>query len=69
MRYRFIKAEKVNYPLGVLCRVMDVSPSAYHAYVRGSSHTREREEGRDRRTNQGCVLSSSATVRKPADRG
>lgn len=38
-RYRFIAAEKLNYPLGVLCRVMGVSRSAYHAYVRGGSHT------------------------------
>jgi hypothetical protein len=39
VRYRFIKAEKINYPLGILCRVMGVSKSAYHAYVRGESHT------------------------------
>ena len=38
-RYRFIAAAKVAYPLGLLCRVMEVSPSAYHAYARGGSHT------------------------------
>ncbi len=38
MRFRFIEAERTHYPLYLLCRVMEVSPSAYHAYARGTSH-------------------------------
>jgi len=32
MRYRFIGAEKANYPITILCRVMLVSPSGYYAF-------------------------------------
>lgn len=38
MRYRFIGEEKACYPLGLLCRVMRVSQSAYHAYQSGKSY-------------------------------
>jgi len=38
MRYRFIGAEKTNYPITILCRVMRVSPSGYYAFMhRGPS--------------------------------
>ncbi len=33
MRYRFIGAEKTNYPITILCRVMRVSPSGYYAFM------------------------------------
>ncbi len=32
MRYRFIGAEKANYPVTVLCRAMQVSTSGYYAF-------------------------------------
>ena len=32
MRYRFIKSEKANYPVKILCRVMQVSRSAYYEW-------------------------------------
>ncbi len=32
MRYRFIRAEKGNYALWLLCRVLRVSPSGYYAW-------------------------------------
>ncbi len=38
MRYRFIGEEKARYPLRLLCRVMRVSGSAYHAYQSGKSY-------------------------------
>ncbi len=38
MRYCFIEAEKVHYPLGILCRVMNVSRIAYHSYASGQSY-------------------------------
>lgn len=34
MRYRFIDAEKVNYPVRLMCRVLRVSPSGYYAWHR-----------------------------------
>ena len=38
MRYRFIGAEKTNYPITILCRAMQVSPSGYYAFMgRGPS--------------------------------
>jgi len=38
MRYRFIGAEKTNYPITILCRAMRVSPSGYYAFMqRGPS--------------------------------
>ncbi|MFQ5473134.1 MAG: IS3 family transposase, partial [Dehalococcoidia bacterium] len=32
MRYRFIGAEKADYPITILCRVMQVSTSGYYAF-------------------------------------
>ena len=32
MRYRFIGAEKANYPITILCRAMQVSSSGYYAF-------------------------------------
>ncbi|MDQ3684173.1 MAG: IS3 family transposase [Acidobacteriota bacterium] len=34
-RYRLIDEERAHYPVGVLCRVLRVSRSAYHDYHRG----------------------------------
>jgi len=33
-RYRFIHAERANYPITILCRVLDVARSAYDAWAR-----------------------------------
>lgn len=38
MRYRFIDEHKGAYPIKVLCRVMRVSTSAYHAFASGTSY-------------------------------
>lgn len=32
MRYRFIGAERASYPVTILCRVMQVSPSGYYMF-------------------------------------
>jgi len=34
MRYGFIKAERANYPVTVLCRVMEVGRSAFYEWLR-----------------------------------
>ena len=41
-RYRFIDGHKGAYPVKVLCRVMRVSTSAYHAYTSGKSYVLSR---------------------------
>jgi transposase InsO family protein len=46
MRFRFIDAEKANYPVVVLCRVMEVTASGYYAwFCRGvSAHAKKDQE-------------------------
>ena len=32
MRFRFIEDRRVDYPVTVMCRVLDVSPAGYYAW-------------------------------------
>ncbi|MFZ4987209.1 MAG: IS3 family transposase [Blastocatellia bacterium] len=41
MNFLFIRAEKANYPLTVLCRVLKVSKCGYYAFEKRSPLTRE----------------------------
>lgn len=41
MRYAFIKVEKENYPVSVLCRVMEVGRSAFYAWLKKRVDIRE----------------------------
>lgn len=43
MRYGFISAEKANYPLTLLCRVMKVASSGYYAWLGAGKTKREQE--------------------------
>jgi putative transposase len=43
MRYRFIQAEKAQYPVEMLCRVMGVARSGFYAWSRQPDSARERE--------------------------
>lgn len=43
MRYRFISAEKANFPLTMLCRVMKVATSGFYAWEKGPRSSREQE--------------------------
>ena len=43
MRYGFIGAEKANYPLTLLCRVMKVARSGYYAWQSSEKSLRQRE--------------------------
>jgi putative transposase len=46
MRFRFIQAEKANYPVRVMCRVLKVSTSGYYAYLERGPSTRQREDAK-----------------------
>jgi len=46
MRYRFISAEKANYPVTMLCRVMRVVRSGYYAWLRGDKSMYQKENER-----------------------
>lgn len=41
MRYRFIQAQKANYPLTLLCRNMNVSRSGYYLWTTATQSERE----------------------------
>ena len=46
MRYRFIGAEKTNYPITILCRAMQVSPSGYYAFMQRGPSARALENAK-----------------------
>jgi putative transposase len=43
-RYRFIAAEKAHYPVGLLCRVLDVSRASFYAWLERGPSVRERAD-------------------------
>ncbi len=46
MRFEFIRAEKASYPVTVLCSVLEVSRSGFHAWCqRPASGTRLDKRG------------------------
>lgn len=44
MRFEFVRKEKANYPVPVLCRVLEVSRSGYYAWLRRPPSQRSRED-------------------------
>jgi transposase InsO family protein len=46
MRFAFIEAEKANYPIALMCRVLGVSSSGYYAWLRREPSQRQRDDER-----------------------
>lgn len=44
MRFLFVRAEKANYPVTMLCRVLEVSRAGYYAFERRGPSARERSD-------------------------
>jgi putative transposase len=46
MRFEFIHAEKANFPITMLCRVLEVSRSGYYQWAEGEVSERRREDAK-----------------------
>jgi putative transposase len=46
MMFEFIHAEKANFPITMLCRVLEVSRSGYYQWVEGEVSERRREDAK-----------------------
>jgi transposase InsO family protein len=46
VRFAFVAVEKANYPIEILCRVLQVSRSGYYAWARRPPSTRSRQDAR-----------------------
>src|SRR5690606_16320004 len=46
MRFEFIRAEKANFPIAVMCRVLEVSRSGYYRWAEGDVSERRREDAK-----------------------
>ncbi|GAB2958205.1 IS3 family transposase [Streptomyces heilongjiangensis] len=54
--YRFIHAEKANYPVTLLCRVLHVARSSYYAWREGKAARRRRQAADDALAHEITVL-------------
>ncbi|MFC7916652.1 IS3 family transposase, partial [Streptomyces sp. NPDC057386] len=54
--YRLIHAEKANYPIVLLCRVLHVARSSYYAWREGKAARRERRAADDALAHEITVL-------------
>ena len=61
MRYRFVAAERANYPLALLCRTMRVARSGFYAWVKGVRSRRERADQKLMPRVREIFLQSGAT--------
>jgi len=43
--YRFIEAERDNHPVACMCRVLEVAPSGFYAWLRRPPSERARKDG------------------------
>ena len=61
MRFEFIESEKANYPVRMMCRVLQVSPSGYYAYVHRGPSERQRVDAKLRVCIQAIHTTSDGT--------
>jgi transposase InsO family protein len=54
--YRFVHAEKANYPITLLCRVLHVARSSYYAWREGETARRRRQAADDVLAHEITVL-------------
>lgn len=65
MRFEFIHAEKANYPLTVLCAVLQVSRSGYYRWLHQKPSMRDRREQERRRKIKAVYRQSKGTYGSP----
>ena len=46
MRFRFVEAEKANYPIRLMCRCLNVSRSGYYAWLKRPASPRAKQDAR-----------------------
>jgi len=44
-KYEFVKQEQQNYPVRIMCNVLNISKSSYYIYIKGQSHQQPVESG------------------------
>ncbi|MEH0421239.1 IS3 family transposase [Streptomyces sp. B21-083] len=54
--YRFIHAEKANYPIVLLCRVLHIARSSYYAWCEGKAARQARQAADDELAHEITVL-------------
>ena len=62
MRFSFIDAEKASYPVRMLCRVLDVSPSGYYAWLQQPLSNRAQEDARLLRLIRAAFVASQGVM-------
>ena len=65
--FRFIAAETANYPISLLCRVLGVSRSGFHAWERRAPPERELGGRRAGRADPRDLHAEPGDLRRPAD--
>lgn len=60
--YRFIHAEKANYPVTLLCRVLHVARSSCYAWREGDATCRRRQAADDALAHEITVLHLASAV-------
>jgi putative transposase len=65
VRYAFVALERTQYPLAVLCRLLGVSRSGFHDYVRRQVRPRPDPDSALRRDLKRCHAESRGTYGRP----
>ncbi len=65
MRYAFVARERAHFPLGLLCRLLEVSPSGFHDCRRRQAAPAPDKEADLRRALRGCHAQSRGLYGRP----